>query len=396
MLVALLGCLSSGALGADSASSAPPQSPPAAARFLRADGTPVDNATFPLAVWLQSPANATRYKAAGINLYVGLWRGPTEEQLSVLRRAGMPVICDQNAVGLAHRDDPIIAAWMHGDEPDNAQPVVDPATGERSWGPFVPPARIVADYRRIRERDPSRPVFLNLGQGVANDAWIGRGPGAKLSDYEEYVRGCDIASFDVYPVAGIGRPDGGEYLWYVPKGVRRLLEWTGGRKPVWCVIETTGIESGRKPTPDQVRAQVWMAIVSGARGITYFVHEFTPRFNEHALLDDPPMLAAVTELNARIRRLAPVLNAPAIADGVSVTTGEGDAPVEAVAKRHAGWTYVIAAGMRNRPARPVFQVKGLRGERRVEVVDENRTLTMRDGRFEDSFAPHASHVYRVR
>src|SRR5689334_2780858 len=31
---------------------------------------------FPLAVWLQNPANAARYKAAGINLYVALWRGP--------------------------------------------------------------------------------------------------------------------------------------------------------------------------------------------------------------------------------------------------------------------------------------------------------------------------------
>ncbi|MDY0357183.1 MAG: hypothetical protein RBR19_14975, partial [Sedimentisphaerales bacterium] len=33
---------------------------------------------FPVAVWLQSPANAPRYQAAGINLYVGLWRGPTQ------------------------------------------------------------------------------------------------------------------------------------------------------------------------------------------------------------------------------------------------------------------------------------------------------------------------------
>jgi hypothetical protein len=33
---------------------------------------------FPLAVWLQSPNNAAKYKAAGINTYVGLWRGPTD------------------------------------------------------------------------------------------------------------------------------------------------------------------------------------------------------------------------------------------------------------------------------------------------------------------------------
>src|ERR1051326_6512660 len=44
---------------------------------------------FPLAVWLQAPANAERYRKAGFNLYVGLWRGPTEEQLATLKRAGM-------------------------------------------------------------------------------------------------------------------------------------------------------------------------------------------------------------------------------------------------------------------------------------------------------------------
>jgi len=34
---------------------------------------------FPLCVWVQAPSNAARYRAAGINTYVGLWRGPTDE-----------------------------------------------------------------------------------------------------------------------------------------------------------------------------------------------------------------------------------------------------------------------------------------------------------------------------
>src|ERR1041384_7493007 len=76
---------------------------------------------FPIAVWLQSPTNAPKFKAAGFNLYVGLWEGPTEEQLAALKEAGMRVICEQNQVALKHLKDPAIAAWMHGDEPDNAQ-----------------------------------------------------------------------------------------------------------------------------------------------------------------------------------------------------------------------------------------------------------------------------------
>ena len=46
------------------------------------NGPPHDANFFPIAVWLQNPGNAKRYRQAGINTYVGLWRGPTEEQLA--------------------------------------------------------------------------------------------------------------------------------------------------------------------------------------------------------------------------------------------------------------------------------------------------------------------------
>src|SRR5689334_7685347 len=81
-------------------------------------GPSSDPSYFPIAVWLQDPAQALRYKAAGINVYVGLWRGPTEDQLAKLKLAGIQLICHQNAVALAHRDDPTIVGWMQEDEPD--------------------------------------------------------------------------------------------------------------------------------------------------------------------------------------------------------------------------------------------------------------------------------------
>jgi hypothetical protein len=50
------------------------------------NGPPADPGYFPIAVWLQDPVNAAQYKAAGINLYVGLWDGPTDQQLGELTR----------------------------------------------------------------------------------------------------------------------------------------------------------------------------------------------------------------------------------------------------------------------------------------------------------------------
>src|SRR5215217_2736261 len=55
-------------------------------------GFPAEESFFPLAVWLQSPRNAERYKGLGINTYVALWRGPTDEQLDALDKAGMHLV----------------------------------------------------------------------------------------------------------------------------------------------------------------------------------------------------------------------------------------------------------------------------------------------------------------
>lgn len=349
---------------------------------------------FPIAVWLQSPSNAAKYRAAGFNLYVGLWQGPTEEQLSALKAAGMPVVCEQNAVGLGHIKDPIIYAWMHGDEPDNAQEVKDPVTGKTGYGPCIPPAKIVDEYNRYRAADPTRPVMLNLGQGVANDEWYGRGSGASLKDYETYVKGGDIVSFDVYPVASLEKPNPENYLWYVPKGVDRLSRWMGGKGAVWNCIECTRIGSDRKATPDQVRSEVWMSLIHGSKGLIYFVHQFKPSFDEHALLDDPEMLAAVTKLNGQIQSLTTALSSRSVA-GASVVTSSPDVPIDIMLKRVGNVTYLFAVSMRNAPSHGRFSIPGLRTGH-VEALWEDRSISIADGGFSDAFKPYEVHIYRFK
>jgi hypothetical protein len=347
---------------------------------------------FPIAVWLQSPTRAPQYKAIGINLYVGLWRGPTAEQLAELKKHGMRVICSQNAAGLKHIDDPTIVAWMHGDEPDNAQ-----SRGKgKGYGPPILPSKIVEDYERIKKADPSRPVLLNLGQGVAWDQYIGRGTRRNHpEDYPEYVKGCDIASFDIYPAVHENRDVAGK-LWFVADGVTRLRKWTDGKKPVWNCIECTHISNPKtKATPKQVKAEVWMSLVRGSRGLIYFVHQFQPKFIEAGLLADPKMTAAVGAINKQIHELAPVLNSPAIADGVTVSSSAEKVPVEAMLKRHDGKTYVFAVGMRDGETTATFHVAGMTGTAKAQVLGEDRTVPVRDGVFEDDFRPWDVHLYQI-
>jgi hypothetical protein len=355
-------------------------------------GLPADPAFFPISVWLQDPANAERFKAAGINCYVGLWQGPTEEQLTALARAGMPVICEQNETGLKHKDDPVIAGWMHGDEPDNAQ-----SLGEgKGYGPPVPAAEIVISYRAIRKADPSRPVLLNLGQGVAWDNWYGRGVRTNHpEDYPPYLEGCDIASFDIYPAVH-DSPEVAGNLWYVGKGVERLKKWTGGRKIVWNCIEASRIDNEKtKPTARQIEAEVWMALIHGSRGLIYFVHQFKPKFIEASLLEDPELLPAVTAVNGRIRELAPVLNGPTVEGAGDVMPEPSVVPIAVMAKRHGGALYVFAVAMRDSPVEGSFQLKRVSVSATAEVLGEGRTVEVVAGRFQDRFDGYGVHIYRI-
>ena len=357
------------------------------------NGPPHSNDFFPIAVWLQSPRDATRYKQAGINTYIGLWRGPTEEQLAELKKAGMKVICHQNKTALKHINDPTIIGWMHGDEPDNAQ-----SLGQgKGYGPPILPKKITDDYYKIRQADPTRPVILNLGQGVAWDGWHGRGVRTNHpEDYPEYIKGCDIASFDIYPAVH-SKPEVAGNLWFVANGVERLIKWADGKKVVWNCIECTRISNpDKKATPHQVKCEVWMSIIHGSMGLIYFVHEWEPKFDESALLHDAGMLSAVTAINRQITELAPVLNSPTIEDAASVSSSNKPIPVAMMVKKHDGATYLFAAGMRNDKTTATFTLKNAQGVKNVEVIGENRTIAINDGVFKDDFKAWDVHLYKTK
>jgi hypothetical protein len=165
---------------------------------------------------------------------------------------------------------------------------------------------------------------------------------------------------------------------------------------VWVHLETGIIGApGSEPTPQQVKAEVWMALIHGARGIDYFVHQFKPKVNEHALLDNPAMLAAVTAVNLQVASLARVLNSPTVADGVVVKSTNPKTPVHAMVKHQDTATYVFSAAMYCEETQATFHVKGLTGSWAAEVLGEDRTVRVQNGTFNDAFAGNGVHLYRI-
>jgi hypothetical protein len=224
-------------------------------------------------------------------------------------------------------------------------------------------------------------------------------------DYAEYARGGDIISYDIYPAVH-DRPEIAGNLWYVPYGVQRLRQWTGGQKVIWDCIECTRISNpNTKPTPAQVKAEVWMSIIHGSQGLIYFCHQFKPNFIEAGLLADAELSTAVGAINRQVHELAPAINSPSVPDALTVQTEKaevsadrvrllGGGPIATMVKRQGGATYVFAVRMDPSPAKAAFQLRGAAGKAKAEVLGEDRRIAIKDGQFSDEFAPYAVHLYR--
>ena len=139
-----------------------------------------------------------------------------------------------------------------------------------------------------------------------------------------------------------------------------------------------------------------MALIHGAEGIIYFSHQFEPTFIEAGLLADDQLLAAVTQLNQQIHRLAPVLNGPTATEQVTVESSNAEVPLATLVKRDGDLLYLFAVAMRDGQTRATFHLAGAPSAADVEVLDENRTVQAAGGVFSDTFQAWDVHLYKIR
>ncbi len=275
------------------------------------------------------------------------------------------------------------------------------------------PEDIAPYYRTIKENDPSRPVFLTLCP-LFMESDTTYGPELKARIYPAYIELCDVAGTDYYPIFGENYPS---RLDKVARCVEQLVDLAGPR-PVFIWLETNTGSRWITPSvqvplkPMHTRAEVWMALIRGATAIGYFTHKWRdPDGTDHYMQFAPEgeMVEELKRLNQRLTRLAPALLASPSEIEVGMTMSDR-LPCHFKTTRHEESLYVFAqnihvddnqAGLRQgedispRGGTATFRVEGLKEGTRIEVVDEERSITAGDGTFADEFGPLAVHVYRI-
>ena len=151
------------------------------------------------------------------------------------------------------RGHPAILSWYLIDEPD---------------GQKYPPQWVAEAAAAIRALDRSRPVSACFDT-----------TNRPTGTWREYVNATDVLLADIYPVgSNVGsKPctaaNGCNITRDVGDSVRATIAATG--KTLWYVPQAFGSQEGiqREPSPGEVRAMVYSALLAGATGNFFFTRE---------------------------------------------------------------------------------------------------------------------------
>ena len=201
---------------------------------------------------------------------------------------------------------------------------------------------------RSRERrragdvsDDDRPVLPTAPFGS---------PQIRLSRYAAFAAMADMAGFDLYPLNACQSDLTSVY------DAQRAFVKLAGSTPTFQWIETGPIRptycGGFAMTPEELIAEVWLAVIGGARGIGYFTHTWSPAHDSLAL--SPPMATAIRQTNSLLAAVRPGLL------GATIESDADSPVVKVVARSGGGRTYVFAINAMRSPNKAGIRVPQLR------------------------------------
>lgn len=348
----------------------------------------------PIMSWAQPTKNYGQLGSLGFNTHAG------HADPVAAWESGAYVVPGFKEENKVHEN---ILGWIFDDEPDM------PRGKGKDAQPRQEPESVVEKAGKIKASDPDRLLFMTL-TGHFTKEQSTYPEEFRKSIYPDFIRKTDVIGFDIYPIYGSGYAS---HLDWVGKGVSQLRD-LGGERPVYAWIETSkgskwmSYEKQPDVLPVHTRNEVWQAVIRGATAIGYFTHAWFPEFREFAATAD--MQSELGRLNAQLTRLAPAILAAPAKRSIEMKLGQ-NLNCHLKATESNGNIYIFAQNIdlgpgaeRARQFDPIyprnglatFTVEKLKAGTRIEVVDENRTITAGEGSFMDEFAPLAEHVYRFK
>ncbi|MEM6990317.1 MAG: hypothetical protein AAF721_07465 [Myxococcota bacterium] len=352
---------------------------------------------FPIGVFGQPAENFETWVDRGCNT---MFEVPQEHDAGAwdqeAQRLGLRVIRPPLGGGGADIGRTDLLAWSLPDEPD-----ID-ANQSTCGGNCIELCEFLAsEYAAI---DPERPVFVNLaGPNVLLESACDfcNGPGDEPGTascfpdnaqcYPRILETADWISQDIYPVTGWLPNEALREDVTVPgQTLDKLASWTD--KPLMAIIELSDQRLGfagtgtRAPSAAEVRAEIWNAIIHGARGIFYFPQAFDP-FEWDAAPSE--VIAELEVQHQTITALSDVLQREIDPDGFGVDVPW---PLEASWRQSGDEIYVFMLNTSPQvlDGAPIaFDTAAAD----TKVYDEDRDLSIADGAFNDDFPPFGVHIY---
>ncbi len=243
----------------------------------------LSEAFFPVGLYDVPEDALTEIAAAGFNTVVN--GGKDASYLARAQELGLRVIpyIDTSHMAkdvAAAADRRTLFAWYLFDEPDlNA----------------FSPREYLLLAKLLRAVESRRPILLSV---------------QSPDNYAAYAAGCDILAVDPYPIQH--REPELNNLRRVPQWIERARAAAGSR-PVWAVMQAFYAEPiwPRNPTPQELRAMVFMALNHGARGILFFSY----KSGDRPITQQAELFPAITRLVGEINALhGPLLVPPTPVD----------------------------------------------------------------------------------
>jgi hypothetical protein len=301
---------------------------------------------FPLIAWQQCRDQLDSRVATGIDLFAGTQCTSLPDLITGLNGRALVAGTDEDLAA----DPASLVGWFYPDEAD--------ARGySGATLPATPPG---IRFLTITAHFFSGAAPLPTGRAV----------------YPSLVDAADVVGFDFYPLQELCRPDLLPFVF----DAQQELEALAPGKPTFQWIEARTMRCGdtgpSAVTPATIRAESWLAVAAGARGLAYFPPDWQSGAD-----------VVIGGVIRRIRQLEPALLQPALPVDVL-----GSATVRASARAYDAALYVIAVNA-GYTASDVRLTLPQLGDRPLLVLGGEDRLAAQDGVIIDRLPPLGVRIY---